>query len=108
MARVVEYVFLFPVGDIQLRHRHVQDRGRVLSFVVQLELWWRSGWQPITRYDTAHGFAHRDLIHPDGRVDKTTMGLEDWNQALDTALEDLKANWSWYRQRFMEEAKRHD
>jgi hypothetical protein len=108
MAQRVEYVFLFSGSDTQLRHRHVQERGRILAFVVQLELWWQGGWHPIVRYDTAHGFTHRDLLHPDGRADKTPMGLADWNQALTTALEDLKTNWPWYRERFLKETKRDD
>lgn len=108
MGEITEYLVLFPQSDVQLRHRHVRARGRVSEFVVQLELWWRGRWCPIARYDTAHGFAHRDLIHPDGRVDKTPMGLGDWNQALTIALDDLKANWPWYRERFLQEVKSDD
>lgn len=108
MGREVEYVFVFPGADVQLRHRHAQERGRVLAFVVQLELWWRGSWYPVVRYDTAHGFAHRDLIHPDGRVDKMLLGLVDWNQALTIALEDVKVNWPWYRERFLKEAAKRD
>lgn len=108
MAQVTEYLVLFPQSDVQLRHRHVQESGRVIAFVVQLELWWLQAWNPIARYDTAHGFAHRDLIHPDGRVEKTPMGLADWNQGLTLALEDLKVNWPWYRERFLKEAREAD
>lgn len=108
MARTTEYVFLFPSSDVQLRHRHVRERGSIIGFTVQLELWWRGGWHAIARYDTAHGFAHRDLIHPNGRVDKTLMGLADWNQALTLALDDLKTNWPWYRERFLKEVREQD
>ena len=109
MAQMSEYLVMLPQSDIQLRHRHIREQGLVSAFAVQLELWWREEWHPIARYDTRHGFAHRDLVHPNGRVDKTPMGLADWNQALTMAMEDLKANWPWYRQRFLEEAKqRHD
>jgi len=108
MAQATDYLVLFPQSDVQLRYRHTQERGRITAFVVQLELWCRGAWQPIARYDTAHGFAHRDLIHSDGKVDKTPMGLADWNQALTMALEDLKANWPWYRQRFLKEAGEPD
>ena len=106
--QTTEYLFLFPGSDVQLRHRHIQERGRVIAFTVQLELWRRGAWQPIARYDTAHGFAHRDLLHADGRVEKTPLGLADWSQALGLALDDLKANWPWYRERFLKEAKRDD
>jgi len=76
--------------------------------MVQLELWWHQTWRPIARYDTGHGFAHRDVLHADGRVDKTPMGLADWNEALTIAVDDLKGNWPWYRERFVEEATPQD
>jgi len=104
----IEYVFLLPTGDLQLRHRHTRERGHVTAFVVQLELWWRGAWQAIVRYDTAHGFAHRDLISPSGTVTKTSMGLGDWSMALTVAMDDLKVNWSWYRERFLKEAMQHE
>ena len=108
VAHAIEYLFLLPGSDLQLRHRHIRERGAIIAFTVQLELLWRGTWRPIARYDTAHGFAHRDVIHPDGRVDKTPMGLADWNQALTSASDDLKTNWPWYRERFLQEASRHD
>lgn len=104
----IEYLFLFPTGDVQLRHRHAREHGRVTSFTVQLELSWRGAWQPIVRYDTAHGFAHRDLLQPDGSAVKTPLGLGDWNVALTVAVDDLKANWRWYREQFLKEARDSD
>jgi len=40
------------------------DKGRVTIFRVQYEAFIEGEWWPIVRYDTAHGFPHRDLIHP--------------------------------------------
>jgi len=30
---------------------------------------------PVLRYDTAHGYAHKDLIKPDGAKEKIFMGV---------------------------------
>jgi len=59
---------------------------------------------PIIRYDTAHGFAHRDLILPTGRVDKTPIFVHTFTEALDFAEADLRANWRGYVERFLKEA----
>jgi hypothetical protein len=45
----------------------------------------------IVRYDTAHGFAHRDLLGIAGVVDKTTMYTQVFNEALDFAEADIRA-----------------
>jgi len=57
-------------------------------------------WHPVIRYDTAHGFAHRDTMHPDGSVDKVSLLYWDYNEALTFAQYDIKSNWEWYRQRY--------
>ena len=51
------------------------EHGLVISFVVQLECIFvgRDRWTPVVRYDTAHGFAHRDEMHPAGKAVKTSM-----------------------------------
>jgi hypothetical protein len=38
----------------------------ITDFVVQYEIFINDKWCPVVRYDTAHGYAHKDLIHPDG------------------------------------------
>lgn len=52
------------------------------------------------RYDTAHGFAHRDLMNIHGRVDKTPLFNQDYNDALTFAENDLKTNWEYYKKRY--------
>lgn len=37
-------------------------RGKVGLFAVVLLTWTDEGWECATRYDCAHGFAHRDVI----------------------------------------------
>ena len=64
--------------------------------MVQIEVLIGGRWKPVVRFDTAHGFAHRDLIHPSGKVDKTPLFLHTWGEALDFAEADLKSNWEGY------------
>ena len=76
------------------------ERGRVLRFVVQLECCFNDEWNPVVRYDTAHNFAHRDVLHPSGNVAKTELAVQDYNEALTFAINDLAANWEKYRRRY--------
>lgn len=41
--------------------RHTQS-GVVISFAVVLIAWIDDEWECVTRYDCAHGFAHRDVL----------------------------------------------
>ena len=98
--------FTYFVGDdCRVRHLHHRRRGIVLSFVVQLEVHHprRDVWLPVVRYDTAHGFAHRDRLHPDGRIEKTPLPIDDYAQALNYAEADIQEHWESYRHRFLEE-----
>jgi hypothetical protein len=76
--------------------------------MVQFELFVNNRWHPVVRYDTTHGFVHRDIIHFDGRVDKMVVIGYDYNDALDIAESDLKANWPIYRERFFKEVKENE
>jgi len=65
--------------------------------VVQYEAEIHGSWHPVVRYDTSHGFAHRDLMYPDGSVDKQPLLFESYNLALTFATQELKQNWQRYR-----------
>lgn len=58
--RIVEFRRMFDDKNAA-RVRFLVERDRVTEFVVQLECFIEGKWIPIVRYDTAHGFAHRDL-----------------------------------------------
>jgi hypothetical protein len=85
------------------RHLHVRVRERIVFFRVQLETRLGTEWLPLVRYDTAHGFAHRDLLDKRGQAEKTPLFNQDLNDALTFAENDLKTNWQSYKQRFLEE-----
>ncbi len=49
-----ERQYFIPIlNDAFLRVRYLKDRGRILRFAVQLEVYLEDTWTPITRYDTA-------------------------------------------------------
>jgi len=79
------------------------DKGHVTRFVVQYEAMIEDEWRPIVRYDTAHGFAHRDLLHPGGDTEKQPLYLPSLNLALTFAIQDLKMLWTRYRAGYEEE-----
>lgn len=59
--KVVEFIIMLTRDD-RYRHRHVRIAGRGAEFVIQYEVRQGEEWMPVVRYDTAHGFAHRDLF----------------------------------------------
>lgn len=76
-------------------------KGRVKSFVVQLEYQGAAGWQAVVRYDTAHGSAHRDRYRMDGSVIRhEDLPASDYSAAFTYADRDIKRNWKDWIRRF--------
>jgi hypothetical protein len=100
MSRKVEYVIRLGKAD-RYRHQHTREKAGIVQFSVQLETLVENRWCPVVRYDTAHGFAHRDLFNRKGEVTKTPVFIRDYNDALTFAESDLKANWEIYKERFL-------
>lgn len=82
------------------------DWGEIIDFVVQYETFINGKWFSVVRYDTSHGFAHRDILSLKGEKRKTPIFVSDKNDALTFAENDIKDNWEVYKQRFIQEAKR--
>ncbi|MBI2540322.1 MAG: hypothetical protein HYW04_11110 [Deltaproteobacteria bacterium] len=82
--------------ETRLRVLVVTERGKVVRFTVQLEILLKDDWVPICRYDTHHGFAHLDILHPDGTEDKIRLLAKDFKEALNVAFADLLTNWERY------------
>ncbi len=89
--------------DCRIRHRHLRLKKKIIQFTVQLEILSEDKWSPVVRYDTSHGFAHRDIIHLNGKIDKTPVFFYDYTDALTFAEADLISNWHLYRRMFVEE-----
>ena len=98
-----EREFFIPLPDnAALRVKYTKERGHILRFVVQLEAYIEAGWRPITRYDNAHRFVHRDDLKPDGTQIKTPpMSFADNETAFNYALRDLKINFRLYIERYL-------
>ena len=101
----LEFVIPFSSQD-RYRHYHLSVKGQVIEFSVQFETFINGEWFPVVRYDTSHGFAHRDLLNIKGIKRKTPLFATDNNDALTFAENDIKDNWEVYKQRFLEEIKK--
>jgi hypothetical protein len=99
--RIVEFRRYLD-GDNALRVGFELEHGQVLGFVVQLECRFGENdeWAAVVRFDTAHGFAHCDRLHPYEPAAKTEMKTSDYNEALNVAMRDLADNWAAYRRRY--------
>lgn len=104
-----EIEFVYPLSldlEDRLRIRATKTRGRIVSFVVQYEALIQGEWKAIVRYDTAHRFAHKDILHPDGSADKQPINFSNLNLAFTFAVQDLKSLWRWYRYGYEKELER--
>ncbi len=82
------------------RHSHKTDKGKVVDFVVQLEVKVGGSWVPVIRYDCAHDFAHVDRYNISGKRTKEDLHLP-YDECLTLADEDINLNWDSYRERFL-------
>jgi hypothetical protein len=94
-----DYVLLLT-NDTRYRVWFEVDKGNVLQFVVQLEVLKADKWLPVVRYDTAHGFAHRDKYKADGTMSHhELLPVSEYRHALTFAIKDVRLNWEdWIRQ----------
>ena len=100
----IEFIVMLTPED-RYRHRHARFKGDIISFVVQYETKLLGKWFSVVRYDTEHGFAHRDLFDRKGSKKKTPIFVKDYNEALTFAEYDIKSNWKIYKQVFIGGAK---
>lgn len=63
-------IYLTAESTDRLRVYARKEKGQIFQFVVQYEALIFGDWKPIVRYDTAHGFAHKDIIKASGEVIK--------------------------------------
>jgi len=103
----IEYlIYLTSELTDRLRVNAQKEKGVILEFVVQYEAMIPDKWQPIVRYDTSHGFAHKDILMPNGKTIKQPLYFETYNLAFTFATLDLKANWKHYRDSFEKETEK--
>jgi hypothetical protein len=94
-----EYLILLDV-DVRKRHYHFTGAGKVVKFVVQLEVKSEGLWKPVLRYDCSHDYAHKDCYNLKGKSKKLSLYM-DYEDALIFADDDLNENWQIYKERFL-------
>ena len=94
-----EYQQYFTENDL-LRVEFDHMGRSVSKFSVQYLARIQGEWQPIARYDTAHGFAHMDISHPDGTQETSELKAASYREALVQAITDLKVRWEFYLERY--------
>ena len=100
MVKRTEYVI--PLGEnARKRHIHKTEKGKVIDFIIQLEIFVDEQWKVVIRYDFAHRFVHIDRYYLNGRKVKKEFYLKR-DEALTLADEDIKENWKAYQKAFLE------
>lgn len=96
-----EYIVDFTSND-RKRFYIETKRGKVVRFAVQFETLIKEEWRPVVRYDTVHGYAHKDILDRNGRViEKVKMAIIDYKKALQIAILDVDSNWKTYKRKFL-------
>lgn len=104
---MVKKSYHFMLTDTDRKtYEHTVEKGKVQAFVVQYELLLEGRWVPSVRYDTSHGYAHKDLMNPDGTQEKILMGMADFAEALVMADMDINENWERYKERYLRRIRR--
>jgi hypothetical protein len=99
-----EYIYYFtPERNDRFRYYHYLIRGGIVRFCVQYEAQIGGRWQPIVRYDTAHGHPHKDVLHPDGSQEKVEYYGYSREEVLTLGERDIKAHWQRYRAEYEQE-----
>ncbi len=98
--RRIRYVVALDSDHERIRVDFETDRGEVITLhIVQYETRHEGEWQPVARYDTAHGFFHL-YLYTVREAMKYRIYMQDLNNALTFAIDDLQANWLLYKRRF--------
>jgi len=100
LLKEIKFIAMLTPED-RYRHIHIRFRSNILRFVVQYETRLEGKWLPVVRYDTEHGYAHRDIMDKKGNKRKTPIFTEDYNEALTFAEYDIKSNWRIFKDAFL-------
>jgi len=95
-------ITLNDFGDY-VRVNFTKNGPTIIWFMVQFEVMLDGEPKPVVRYDSAHGFAHRDTLGWDGETInwQEMHNRNDYRAALTDAINDLTENWERYRSEFL-------
>jgi hypothetical protein len=100
------YIFLGNQLNDRIRVRFEKEGGKIIDLVIQYEALISGKWMAVVRYDCAHGFFHRDLLHPNGDKEKKVIDAPDLKYAFTFAKQDLEDRWEWYKEQFIKKIKK--
>ena len=104
--KTIEFISYLDYQNLnRLRVRLVIDNGVLLDVMYQYEMFLHEEWLAIVRCDCAHGFFHRDVLHPNGDKQKKTIEMDNLKAASKYAEQDLKDRWQWYRENYIKKMK---
>lgn len=86
--------------DARKRHYHKTEKGKVVDFVVQLEVKIDTEWKSVIRYDCSHNFAHIDRYNIRGEKEREELHLS-YAESLTLTDEDININWEIYKENFL-------
>ena len=61
-----QYLILLDF-DTRKRHYHRTEGGKIIRFVVQLEVRYRGQWKEVICFDCEHDYAHKDCYRLNGQ-----------------------------------------
>ena len=94
-----QYVILLDI-NARKRHYHFAQAGRIIKFVVQLEVKIGGVWKDVIRYDCSHDYVHKDCYNIKGQSRKINLFI-DYEEALTLADDDINENWEIYKEKFL-------
>ena len=100
--------FIIPLQGSPIdryRHYHLTDKRAVKEFIIQYEANIDGEWREIVRYDTAHGRAHKDVLHPDSAQTKEEFPYYTQAEVLMLGQNDIRRNWKKYRAQYEKEMR---
>ncbi|MGN6485421.1 MAG: DUF7718 family protein [Thermomicrobiales bacterium] len=75
--------------DVFFHKRFIAERGHLVGFALQIDVWEDDRWCPVIRCDSSHGEAHIDEIDPEGKTfRKVWLGI---HRPYDTVYNDIEA-----------------
>jgi hypothetical protein len=90
--------FRYLTHEDRVRCQIESEKGQVIKFVIQYEIFIQDAWSAVTRFDTFHDAVHRDLIAPDGAISKRWFLHFNFDEGLTFAYNDIENNWEKYRE----------
>lgn len=99
------FIYLGNRFKDRVRIRFETDKRDILDLVLQYETMINDKWVAIVRYDCAHGFFHRDLLHPNGDKEKKAIEVPNLKYAFTFARQDLEDKWEWYKEQYLKKLR---